>query len=48
MLSAQSRGPGSDRKGILGKKLHVCTDDDSIKKANYAILHQSSLVDPYI
>ena len=35
-------------KGTLGKKSHVCTDDDSFKKAHYAVLQQSSLVDPYI
>ena len=25
-------------KGTLGKKSHVCTDDDSFKKAHYALL----------
>jgi len=35
-------------KGTLGKKSHICTDDDSFKKAHYAVLQQSSLVDPYI
>ena len=35
-------------KGTLGKKSHVYTDDDSFKKAHYAVLQQSSLVDPYI
>ena len=35
-------------KGTLGKKSHVCTDDDSFKKAHYAVLQQLSLVDPYI
>jgi len=37
-----------NEKGTLGKKSHVCTDDDSFKKAHYAVLQQSSLVDPYI
>ena len=32
----------------LGKKSYVCTDDFSFKKAHYAVLQQSSLVDPYI
>ena len=35
-------------KGTLGKKSHVCTDDDSFKKAHYTVLQQSSLVHPYI
>ena len=35
-------------KGTLGKKLYVYTDDFSFKKAHYAVLQQSSLVDPYI
>jgi hypothetical protein len=35
-------------KGTLGKKLYVCTDDVSFKKAHYAVLQQSSLVDLYI
>ena len=35
-------------KGTLGKKSHVCIDDDSFKKAHYTVLQQSSLVDPYI
>ena len=35
-------------KGTLEKKYHVCTDDDSFKKAHYTVLQQSSLVDPYI
>ena len=35
-------------KGTLRKKSHICTDDDSFKKAHYAVLQQSSLVDPYI
>ena len=35
-------------KGTLGKKSYVCTDDFSFKKAHYAVLQQSSLVDPYI
>jgi hypothetical protein len=35
-------------KGTLGKKVYVCTDDFSSKKAHYVILQQSSLVDPYI
>ena len=37
-----------DGKGTLGKKLCVCTDDFSFKKAHYVVLQQSSLVDPYI
>ena len=37
-----------NRKGTLGKKSYVCTDDFSFKKAHYAVLQQSSLVDPYI
>ena len=37
-----------NEKGTLGKKSHVCTDDDSFKKVHYAVLQQSSLVDPYI
>ena len=36
------------RKGTLGKKSYVCTDDFSFKKAHYTVLQQSSLVDPYI
>jgi hypothetical protein len=36
------------RKGTLGKKAYVCTDDYSFKKAHYVVLQQSSLVDPYI
>ena len=35
-------------KGTLGKKSYVCTDNFSFKKAHYAVLQQSSLVDPYI
>ena len=35
-------------KGTLGKKSYVYTDDFSFKKAHYAVLQQSSLVDPYI
>ena len=35
-------------KGTLGKKSYVCIDDFSFKKAHYAVLQQSSLVDPYI
>ena len=35
-------------KDTLGKKSYVCTDDFSFKKAHYAVLQQSSLVDPYI
>ena len=35
-------------KGTLGNKSHVCTDDFSFKKVHYAVLQQSSLVDPYI
>jgi len=37
-----------NEKGTLGKKLYVCTDDFSFKKAHYAVLQQSSLADPYI
>ena len=37
-----------NEKGTLGKKSHVCTNDDSFKKAHYAVLQQSSLVDLYI
>ena len=37
-----------NEKGTLGKKSYVCTDDFSFKKAHYAVLQQSSLVDPYI
>ena len=47
--SAESRYEGRlSGKGTLRKKSHVCTDDDSFKKAHYAVLQQSSLVDPYI
>ena len=35
-------------KGTLGKKSSVCTDNFSFKKAHYAVLQQSSLVDLYI
>ena len=35
-------------KGILENKSYVCTDDFSFKKAHYAVLQQSSFVDPYI
>ena len=35
-------------KGTSGKKSYVCTDDVSFKKAHYAVLQQSSLVDLYI
>ena len=35
-------------KGTLGKKSYVCIDDFSFKKAHYAVLQQSSLVDLYI
>ena len=35
-------------KGTLGKKSYVYTDDFLFKKAYYAVLQQSSLVDPYI
>jgi len=34
-------------KGTLGKKSYVCPDD-SLKKAHYMVLQQSSLVDSYI
>ena len=47
--SAESQYEGRlSGKGTLRKKSHVCTDDDSFKKAHYAVLQQSSLVDPYI
>jgi hypothetical protein len=45
----ESRYEGRLRgNGTLGKKPYVCIDDDSLKKAHYAVLQQSSLVDPYI
>jgi hypothetical protein len=44
----ESRYEGRLRgKGILGKKAYACIDD-SLKKAYYAVLQQSFLVDPYI
>ena len=35
-------------KGTLGKKTYIGKGDDYINKAHYTVLHNSSLVDPYI
>ena len=45
----QSRHVGRLRgKGTLGKKATICMDGHSFTKAHYTVLHNSSLVAPYI
>ena len=45
----QSRHVGRLRgKGTLGKKATICMDGHSLTKAHYTVLHNSSLVAPYI
>ena len=45
----QSRHEGRLRgKGTLGKKAILCKDWDSFNQAHYTVLHNSSLVAPYI
>ena len=45
----QSRHEGRLRgKGMLGKKATLCPDWDSFNQAHYTVLHNSSLVAPYI
>jgi hypothetical protein len=45
----QSRHEGRLRgKGTLGKKVTLCQDGNSFTRAHYTVLHNSSLVAPYI
>jgi hypothetical protein len=45
----ESRHEGRlSEKGTLGRKTYIGTEDDYFNKAHYIVLHNSSLVDPYI